>query len=64
MLGRVRPDDEARTVRKADAMGAAWAADSHWKNLSQRSRIVRWLTSRPTRMATMYVIREALAQPR
>lgn len=64
MLGRVRPDAEARTIRKTDATSQPWAADSHWQGLSQKSRIVRWITSRPTRLATMYVIREALAQPR
>lgn len=64
MLGRVRPDAEARAIRKTDATSQPWAADSPWQDLSQRSRIVRWVTSRPTRLATMYVIREALAQPR
>jgi len=63
MLARVRPDAEARTIRQADATTARWASDRHWHGLSQRSRIVRWITSRPTRTATMYVIREALAQP-
>ena len=63
MLARVRPDAEARTLRQADARIAGWAADNHWQALSQGSRIVRWLTSRPTRTATMYVIREALTQP-
>jgi len=63
MLARVRPDAEARTIRQADATTARWASESHWHGLSQRSRIVRWITSRPTRTATMYVIREALAQP-
>jgi hypothetical protein len=64
MLRRVRPDAEALTIRKTDATVAQWASDSPWQGLSQRSRIVRWITSRPTRTATMYVIREALAQPR
>jgi hypothetical protein len=60
MLGRVRPDAEARTIRKIDAASAPWALGSSWQGLSQSSRIVRWMTSRPTRAATMYVIREAL----
>jgi hypothetical protein len=63
VAGRVRPDAEARTIRKTDAQTAAWATEARWQKLSQRSRIVRWITSRPTRTATMYVIREALAQP-
>jgi Uncharacterised nucleotidyltransferase len=63
MLGRVRPNAEARRIRRIDAANAAWASDSKWQGLSQRSRILRWMTSRPTRPATMYVIRETLAQP-
>lgn len=60
MLARVRPDAEARTIRRTDAASAPWALGSRWQGLSQSSRIVRWMTSRPTRAATMYVIREAL----
>jgi hypothetical protein len=60
MLARVRPDSEARAIRTADTATARWASDSRWQSLSQRSRIVRWMTSRPTRTATMYVVREAL----
>ena len=63
MLGRVRPDAEARRIRDVDAANAAWAAHGSWRGLSQGYRILRWLTSRPTRPATMYVIRETLAQP-
>ena len=63
LAGRVRPDAEARTVRKADAATASWAAEGRWQNLSQSSRILRWMTSRPTRTATMYVIQNALTQP-
>ncbi len=63
MLARVRPDAEARAVRKADATSTPWAAGSGWNGLSQTSRVVRWVTSRPTRSATMYVIRETLARP-
>ena len=64
VAGRVRPDAEARTIRKTDAQTAAWATQARWQGLSQRSRIMRWLTTRPTRTATMFVVREALAQPR
>ena len=63
MLGRVRPGAEARRIRDVDAANAAWAAHSSWQGLSHRYRILRWLTSRPTRPATMYVVRETLAQP-
>jgi hypothetical protein len=60
MLARVRPDAEARTIRATDAASAPWALGSRWQVLPQSSRIVRWMTSRPTRAVTMYVIREAL----
>ncbi len=63
MLRRVRPDAEARRIRDVDAANAAWAVHSSWRGLSQGYRIWRWLTSRPTRPATMYVVRETLAQP-
>jgi hypothetical protein len=63
ILGRVRPDAEARRIRDLDAASAAWAAQSPWQGLSQSYRILRWITSRPTRPATMYVVRETLAQP-
>jgi hypothetical protein len=64
MLGRVRPDAEARAIRKNDAASSPWAAsDNPWHGRSQRSRIVRWITSRPTRPATMYVMRQTLALP-
>jgi Uncharacterised nucleotidyltransferase len=63
MLARVHPDAEARTIRHSDATSAPWASNSRWHGLSQKSRVVRWVTSRPTRNATMYVIRETLARP-
>ncbi len=63
MSGRVRPNAEAQRIRRTDTANAAWATGSHWQGLSQKSRIARWITSRPTRPATMYVIRESLAQP-
>jgi hypothetical protein len=63
ILGRVRPDAEARRIREIDTANAAWATHSNWHDLPQRYRILRWITSRPTRAATMYVVRETLAQP-
>ncbi len=63
VLGRVRPDAEARRIRNIDTSNAAWATHSNWHGLPQRYRILRWITSRPTRPATMYVVRETLAQP-
>jgi hypothetical protein len=63
ILGRVRPDAETRRIRNIDTANAAWAMHSNWHSLPQRYRILRWITSRPTRPATMHVIRETLAQP-
>jgi putative nucleotidyltransferase-like protein len=63
ILGRVRPDAEARRIRNIDTANAVWAKQSSWHGLPQRYRILRWLISRPTRPATMYVVRETLAQP-
>ena len=62
MLGRVRPDAETRRLRKIDAASAG-ATHSNWRDLPQRYRILRWMTSRPTRPQSMYVVRETLAQP-
>jgi hypothetical protein len=60
--GRVRPDAESQRARKIDAANI-WATHSSWLGLPQRYRILRWMTSRPTRPQTMYVVRETLAQP-
>jgi hypothetical protein len=62
MLGRVRPDAEARRIRDSDT-ASAWATHSSWVGLPQGSRIWRWMTSRPARPATMYVVRETFVQP-
>ena len=62
ILGRVRPDAEVRRNRNSDGTNA-WAGHNNWQNLPQRYRILRWITSRPTRPQTMYVVRETLAQP-
>jgi hypothetical protein len=62
ILGRVHPDAEARRMRKIDA-ASPWAAHSPWLGLPQGSRILRWITSRPTRPATMYTVHETFVQP-
>jgi hypothetical protein len=63
MVQRMRPDADARKVRQHDAENAPWIVNSRWRGVSQTSRIMRWMTSRPTKAATMYVVRETLAQP-
>jgi hypothetical protein len=63
VAGRVRPGAEALTIRKEGVKTEAWATQSRWDRLSQTARVMRWVTSRPTRAATMYVVRESLLQP-
>jgi hypothetical protein len=62
IAGRVRPSAETLQARKGDADSGAWATQSRWDHLPQRTRIVRWIISRPTRPGAMYVMRAALAQ--
>jgi hypothetical protein len=58
---RLRPDADAHAVREVDAASAAWA-DDRWSGLSQHSRVIRWMVSRPPRPATMHVFHSALRQ--
>jgi hypothetical protein len=64
MLGyvasRVRPNAEHMAYRVQTARTQAWASEGQWARLSQSRRIVRWLTSRPTRPVTMHAVRAAL----
>lgn len=60
MIRRVRFDADARAIKETEAVAAPWAATDHWSDISHRSRILRWIISRPTRPAAMYSVREAL----
>ena len=62
VVSRVRPGEDVATLRKDIARTEAWASPSHWYRISQGRRMLRWMTSRPTRDATMYTVRAALAQ--
>ncbi len=62
VVSRVRPGKDVTTLRKDIARTEAWASPSHWYRISQGRRMLRWVTSRPTRDATMYTVRAALAQ--
>jgi hypothetical protein len=62
VASRVRPDAGHVVQRGELANREAWASQSQWSRLSQGRRILRWITSCPTRPATMHAVRAALAQ--
>ena len=59
---RVRPNAQHMTQREDVAAHQNWAKQSDWAKASQSRRIVRWLTSRQTRPATMHAIAAAFAE--
>jgi hypothetical protein len=59
---RVRPGAEQVASRERAAETEARAQQCQWVHLSQSRRVLRWITSRPTRPATMHAVRAALAQ--
>ena len=62
VAARVRPNSRHVELRRKVAVTEAWAAGNHWSELSQTRRILRWLSSRPTRSMTMHAVNAALAQ--
>jgi hypothetical protein len=60
---RLRPSAAHLAQREQAARSEAWARQTQWVGLSQGRRILRWMTSRPTRPATMHAVRAAFAQP-
>jgi hypothetical protein len=60
-VSRVRPSAKHIALRDMDAKTEGWASSDEWSRLSQSRRILRWVTSRPTRPVTMHVVRAALA---
>jgi hypothetical protein len=60
-VSRVRPSAKLIALRNVDAKTQNWASSDEWSKLSQTRRILRWVTSRPTRPVTMHVVRAALA---
>ena len=60
-VSRVRPSAKHIALRNMDAKTESWASGDEWSRLSQSRRILRWVTSRPTRPVTMHVVRAALA---
>jgi len=63
-LSRVRPDATHLALRENLATSQIWAKQGDWYGMSQARRIVRWLSSRQTRPATMHVIAAAFGQRR
>jgi Uncharacterised nucleotidyltransferase len=63
VASRVRPSANHIALRAHVAKSEAWAIGGRWSRLSQSRRILQWVTSRPTRPATMHAVRAALAQP-
>jgi hypothetical protein len=65
MLGfaasRVRPNAMHLAQRKELAATQTWAKQAEWSSLPQGRRVLRWLTSRQTRPATMHAISAAFA---
>jgi putative nucleotidyltransferase-like protein len=59
---RVRPNARHLKQRKQDAASQNWAKQADWSSMSQARRMLRWLTARQTRPATMHAIAAAFAQ--
>jgi hypothetical protein len=60
--GRIWPDKELRRLRVVHVETQVAASQTQWGRLSQRQRMLRWLTSRPLRVETLHAVRMALAQ--
>jgi hypothetical protein len=59
---RVRPDAVHLNKRKELAASQTWAKHAEWSGMSQGRRMLRWLTSRQTRPATMHAVTAAFAR--
>ena len=59
---RVRPGEEHLASREHVAKSEAWASQGQWARLSQGRRIIRWVTSRPSRPVTVHAVNAALGQ--
>jgi hypothetical protein len=57
---RLMPGRQEKTQRQLTVASQAWAAGSSWIRMPQAARIVRWLTGRQMRSATLYVVDAAL----
>jgi hypothetical protein len=59
---RLWPDKEMRRLRDVQLETEPAASATEWGRLSQRQRMLRWLTSKPLRTQTLYAVRMALAE--
>jgi Uncharacterised nucleotidyltransferase len=60
--GRIWPSKELRRLRAKLVETEVAASATQWGRLSQRQRMLRWLTSRPLRVETLHAVRMALAE--
>jgi hypothetical protein len=60
--GRIWPDKESMRQRELRVETDFVASETQWCRLSQRQRLLRWMTSRPLRVETLHAVRMALAQ--
>jgi hypothetical protein len=61
-MQRIAPNAEVRSLRAAMAITEPAAAHSTWAHLSQGRRVLRWMTSRPTRPEALRPVQLALTQ--
>jgi hypothetical protein len=62
VTSRLRPSAEHVVQRQHLAKVHLWAKQDQWARLSQHRRILKWVTSRPTRSLTMHAVAAALAR--
>jgi hypothetical protein len=62
IASRVRPGPEQLSQLSLLARTEPWASEPQWYDQSQARRILRWVTSRPTRTETMQPLRDALGR--
>lgn len=60
--GRAFPAAEVRAEMRTCESTETWARASPWFALSRAQRVIRWIFSRPQRVATMWSIRTALQE--
>jgi hypothetical protein len=64
IASRVVPSVQLRLDRQRQLASTPGLAEGDWARLTQRRRILRFLTSRATRPLSVYSVRAALSQPR